>query len=179
MTARTLILSSLLVSGCGGLIARHTYEGMSAEEIRAIHESGLQIVKCTGIGGPPLGGRTVIVSYPRNATGRVSFSPGPDCAIREADIDLRGTADEEQVEAPKPFKIDPNEFNPKPRVVQPPPKLKSDFKILETPSGKPAIRISNGTTEAWDPGAPVLWEVPKPDPCNFIGATGARWVNCK
>ena len=181
MTARILISFSLvlLLSGCGGLLARNVYEGLGPEEIEAIANSRLQVVRCFRVGGPPLGGSSMSIMYPHTAKGRVSFSPGSDCTVKEADIDLMGE-EPEPTEPPKPFKIDPNEFNPKPRAVQPPPKLKSssdpDVKILPVPrdfSLKPQnIRLTPSNP-------PKSWEIPKPDPCNSIGATGAKWVFCE
>jgi hypothetical protein len=141
---------ALALIACGGLVARNTYRGLDEDQIKAITDSRAQLVQCFGLGGPPIGGRSVAIIYPRNAKGRISFSPGSDCSIKEADIDLNGEEEPVILQSPLPFKPNPNEFNPKPRAVQPP--------------IKPGRYIPASDN---------------PDPCDFTGATGERWVFCK
>jgi hypothetical protein len=76
----------LLLSSCSGIIAARDYKDLTPEQINALKDIGHEVFTCSMVGGPPLGGRTMIVILPKNSKGK--FKLLPDCQMSESEFRL-------------------------------------------------------------------------------------------
>ena len=64
------------------------YREMSPEQIKAIRETGGDVITCTILGGPPPAGQTVFIVIPKGSRGKISISP--DCRPTITDLQFGG-----------------------------------------------------------------------------------------
>ena len=80
------VIATFLLTGCSGIIAAKNYQEMTPAQIKSLKDIGSEVIACTMVGGPPVGGRTTFLVLPKTAKGTVKLTP--DCQIQETTVTL-------------------------------------------------------------------------------------------